>query len=324
MTIEEATNLEAVPQISPGLRLSAERKKQGLDERAVAEQLKITLSKLQCIEKDQFDSFPAQIYLKGYLKNYARLLGISEQEIIESYQAHAGHRAEEVHYTPSQGATSDPSSSKGVFISVALFVIAILIFVLYSQFIAPKERVSAADAAVLFEPPVTEAVSGSFTDELQVPVEVLSDIADQVETDVATDVEAIVATDPAAALQNIDPIQSVDEPVEMLASKLTAVELINLSAPEVEEQLPAPEVVSLADILDFRFTNQCWIEVRDNTGSLLYSGLENAGSNRKIEGVAPFQVVIGNVEGTLLSLNGEGVLLQAPVDGRPLRLQVGS
>jgi len=318
---ESALNPELVVPESPGTTLSAERKKQNLTEREVADRLKITLSKLRDIESDKFESFPAKIYLRGYLKNYARLLMLSEKAIIESYEAHDGDREDEEPFTFPQENPTQSQSRKGLLALLAAAVAAIVLVFLFTQKVATPA--DADDAALIFEQAIEEPVDSQLdttaVDKAPLLVEVVPAITGELEQGGAaqTAENLVSATKP-------DVIEVSSEAVEMLASKLTAVELINLSAPEVEVPAAEVEVVSLSDVLDFRFVAQCWIEVRDSAGGLLYSGLENAGSQRKIEGEAPFQVVIGNAEGAALSINGQSVALQAPVNGRALRLEVGS
>ena len=320
MINDNVVNTGFATSLSPGATLSNERKKQNLTEREVADRLKITLSKLRDIEKDNYNSFPAQIYLRGYLKNYARLLNISEQLVIESYEANAGNLIKEESYTPPQDNTAEPQSRKGLFVLIAACVAAILLALLFAQL--TKTPAGSDDAASMFEQATEEPVDSSLDnieiEQTPLTVETLPSIIDEAEPAInAQGEDGVMATD-------TDVIEVSSEAVELLASKVTAVELINLSNPELEAPAPQAEVVSLVDVLDFRFIAQCWIEVRDSAGSLLYSGLENAGSQRLIEGDAPFQVVIGNVDGAELSINGETVALQAPVNGRALRMQVGS
>ena len=343
MAQEQELTADAAPE-PPGQTLAAERKKQGLSEREVADQLKITLSKLHALEQDQYDKFPAQIYLKGYLKNYARLLRLSEQDISDSYKAFVGGSAVEEDYAPAPEPAGEAKSKKMWPVWLLVAAIVVVSFFVYSQLNQPVVNSNADAAAAIFEPPITDNAASnaeSLADEnenidpvvkdaladadniVQEPVQnSQSEAVEQPERDVIVDGRDVIADERDVIVGEQDVI--VDEPVEILASKVTAAELISLTEPEIEEEPVVVEVVNLADILDFQFINQCWIEVRDSTGSLLYSGLENAGSQRQIEGEGPFQVVIGNVVGTALSFNGETIPLEAPANGRALRLQVGS
>jgi cytoskeletal protein RodZ len=45
---------------------------------------------LRAIEEDDFDSFPPMVYLKGFLKSYARYLQVDEHVIIHGYIKRVG------------------------------------------------------------------------------------------------------------------------------------------------------------------------------------------------------------------------------------------
>jgi cytoskeletal protein RodZ len=46
---------------------------------------RISRSILQMIEADRYDSLPAEIYLKQFLKSYAEILQISPLAVVEGY-----------------------------------------------------------------------------------------------------------------------------------------------------------------------------------------------------------------------------------------------
>lgn len=75
--------------------------------------------------------------------------------------------------------------------------------------------------------------------------------------------------------------------------------------------------------LDLRFSENCWVEVRDGNGDTVHLGLEPAGSSLSLQGIAPFHVVLGNATGTELAFDGDVVVF----DERPgdvARLVIGS
>ena len=76
--------------------------------------------------------------------------------------------------------------------------------------------------------------------------------------------------------------------------------------------------------LDLRFSENCWVEVRDGNGATVHLGLEAAGSSLSLRGVAPFHVVLGNATGTELAFDGDIVVLDERGDGDVARLVIGS
>ena len=63
--------------------------------------------------------------------------------------------------------------------------------------------------------------------------------------------------------------------------------------------------------LRVQFTAATWLEVRDRSGALVYSGTEQAGAERELEAAAPVTVVIGNAKGVRITYNGEALDLSA-------------
>jgi cytoskeleton protein RodZ len=75
---------------SIGARLVAAREASGYDQRAVANELHLDLAIVEALESDNSAALPAAIFVKGYLRNYARLVGLSEEEIVNDYAQQTG------------------------------------------------------------------------------------------------------------------------------------------------------------------------------------------------------------------------------------------
>ena len=72
---------------TPGLMLKREREARGLTIPELARITRIPESSLEAIENNAFDALPAEIFVRGFLRNYARQLSISTDEIIQAYEA---------------------------------------------------------------------------------------------------------------------------------------------------------------------------------------------------------------------------------------------
>lgn len=68
-----------------GVRLSAAREKKNLEIEQVAKQLHLDTSIIKALEADDAAALPAAIFVQGYLRSYARLVGLPEEEIIGQY-----------------------------------------------------------------------------------------------------------------------------------------------------------------------------------------------------------------------------------------------
>jgi len=76
--------------LSIGARLAAARKKCELDIRVVANELNLDAGIITALENDDTAALPAAIFVKGYLRNYARLVGLPEDEMVRDYAAQTG------------------------------------------------------------------------------------------------------------------------------------------------------------------------------------------------------------------------------------------
>jgi cytoskeleton protein RodZ len=73
-----------------GARLKTARQARQLTTEAVAQQLKLDVSVIDALEKDDKQHLPAPIFVQGYLRSYARLLGLPEEELAGDYTRQSG------------------------------------------------------------------------------------------------------------------------------------------------------------------------------------------------------------------------------------------
>ena len=70
-----------------GAQLRAARTRQKLNIEQVAEELHLDPEVILAIERDDQSSLPAPIFVQGYLRGYARLVGLPEDSLIRKYTA---------------------------------------------------------------------------------------------------------------------------------------------------------------------------------------------------------------------------------------------
>ena len=88
-------NMSTATQKGPGLesfgaRLKRERERQNMTLASVASATKIGTRLLQALEEEKFDRLPGGIFNKGFVRAYARHLGLDEQQAIADYLAVSG------------------------------------------------------------------------------------------------------------------------------------------------------------------------------------------------------------------------------------------
>jgi len=68
-----------------GTYLKNAREARGLDLREAAQQTRISHAYLVAIEKEDFAKLPGEVFVKGFLRNYAKFLGVGEDEVMRLY-----------------------------------------------------------------------------------------------------------------------------------------------------------------------------------------------------------------------------------------------
>jgi cytoskeleton protein RodZ len=71
--------------VGPGETLRQTREKAGLTLEDVANKLFLSKQRVIAIESDDYSKLDSFIYIKGYLRGYAKLLGLDEDDIIERF-----------------------------------------------------------------------------------------------------------------------------------------------------------------------------------------------------------------------------------------------
>jgi cytoskeletal protein RodZ len=100
-TIEEGLTMETVGQI-----LRAERERQALTIKDVEHATSIRALYLSSIEEDNYKVVPGEVYLKGFIRNYANYLGLDGTELVNMY------RESQVSVAPPVEVQPAPASSK--------------------------------------------------------------------------------------------------------------------------------------------------------------------------------------------------------------------
>lgn len=90
---KEAT--ESQTGASFGTWLRRQREARDVSLRDIADRTKISLRYLEAMEEDRFDLLPAPLFAKGFLREYARYVGLSPDEVVNHYLSVQGENKEE-------------------------------------------------------------------------------------------------------------------------------------------------------------------------------------------------------------------------------------
>lgn len=133
--------------------------------------------------------------------------------------------------------------------------------------------------------------------------------------------------EPAQTLLNA-PVQANPLATATNASEENAIDSVASDAEAVSADTEQDVSVSVnpkpeLDVLQLNFSEECWLEVSDARGDVLATELQRPGSSLSLQGVAPFQVKLGNAPAAQISLNGESVEISPPSDDKVFSMSVG-
>ena len=110
-----------------GDRLRREREMRGITLDEIAESTKISRRHLEALERDRFDQLPGGVFNKGFVKAYARFLGIDEDQAVTDYSLASNEQPEpedkfplEIHEEPNRELNPRRSNLPLVFALAAL------------------------------------------------------------------------------------------------------------------------------------------------------------------------------------------------------------
>jgi cytoskeleton protein RodZ len=81
---EEDTNIK----VKPGAQLAAVRLANGYSIEEIAGKLNLRVRIIELLEADNYDSMPDAVFVKGYLRAYAKLMDLNGNALIEVYNQH--------------------------------------------------------------------------------------------------------------------------------------------------------------------------------------------------------------------------------------------
>ncbi|MCZ0943490.1 MAG: helix-turn-helix domain-containing protein [Gammaproteobacteria bacterium] len=59
----------------------------------MADQLKLSSAAVTALEANDWDRLPAQVFVRGYIRAYARLMGLEEEQLLENGGSATGREA---------------------------------------------------------------------------------------------------------------------------------------------------------------------------------------------------------------------------------------
>lgn len=131
--------------ISPGALLKREREKKGLSHTQISQQTQLRPRFLEAIENEEWDLLPAPTFVKGFIRSYARVLGLDEERVVDLYREETG--ADD--FSQEFVLPSIPQRKKWPFVVVGLLFLLAAVSAFYAWFMVSIDSKGAASTTAV-------------------------------------------------------------------------------------------------------------------------------------------------------------------------------
>lgn len=314
MTIEQQHDFQDDSQaVGPGQLLRNAREQLGWTREQVASRIHLRLTLIAAIESDTYDKHTSHTFIRGYLRTYAKLVGIPEETILAAYDKLGLTPPDNIDMQSFSRRSRQQANDSRLKV-VTWLVILVLIGLSVAWWWQSTARRSAGDEA-LAATEMSASTSVAATD--TVPgTESLAPVTDATEP-------AIDAAAPAAvsdATSTLAP-ESAVLPEENPSAAVSTQAESSTSDVAATDESAASEPVS-APQLKMSFTADCWLDVKDANGKTLYSGLKKANDELVLEGAEPLKLIVGAPMAVKLEYKGQSFDMSRYNNGRTARFSL--
>jgi cytoskeleton protein RodZ len=303
MTTEQPHDFQDDSQAAgPGQLLRNAREQLGWTREQVASRIHLRLTLIAAIEADTYDKHTSHTFIRGYLRAYAKLVGIPEETILAAYEKLGLTPPDNIDMQSFSRRSRQQANDSRLKV-VTWLVILVLIGLSVAWWWQSTARRSAGDDALAatemsatVNTPEANVAPAVEVAELVLPV--ASDaVSTQVVVSGATATLPVVATDASAAV-----------PTDVSGAVSTA-------ESTTTEPAKAPQ-------LKMSFTADCWLDVKDANGKTLFSGLKKANDELVLEGPEPLRFIIGAPMAVNLEYQGKSFDMSRYNNGRTARFSL--
>jgi cytoskeleton protein RodZ len=269
-----------------GARLRHAREQLGLSQQAVAERLCLKVSTVRDIEDDKAPADLASTFLRGYIRSYARLVHIPEEELLPMMAKQAPIRAAKVAPMQSFSLGKRRKKRDGWLMSFTWLVLFVVIG-LSGAWWWQDHKAQQEEITTMADQSSAELNAGDSSQNVRwIPAP---------------------ATRPPIALptaRRLIPPRTDgyrQAPVDNNAVVAPSQANVDTAALPRSAGYPGHLPTDQANVttggsaqdLVMNFSADCWLEVSDATGKKLFSGLQRKGGNLNLSGQAPYKLKIG-------------------------------
>ena len=259
----------------PGVRLAQTRQAQNLSAADVARQLKLSVWQVEALEAGHYQKLPGPIFVRGFIRNYARIVKLDPDEVLRSAGESMPQPAARAEAPPSRDIPF-PTAQAARWPKYAAAAVVIFGALAVYEFEFNEPAAPVQQAAVT---PVPASPAAAPKSEFR-PVQ-----ADAVAAPIAATPEP--TTQPAAV--------PATEPATQPAVQTAA-------TPVAERPLRRGE-----KRVKLEFQRESWVEIRDRNEKVIFSQLNPPGTSQQVVGLPPLSIVVGNAHGVRMTFDDQPV-----------------
>lgn len=309
---------------NPGASLQVDREAKGLSTAEVAASLRLPEKILIHLEAGRFENLPGDTFARGYVRSYARLLGLDANQLVLEYDRYRGVEVREQQVSGIDK-LSHPGKISGMLVTwtTVIVAIAVLASILLWWYDSQPET-SGQDVSTIAEQSIDEvevdamSLPENFAEESSV---FPSDSSDPLIAPTVTEEDAPATSDlPALEI----PTEGAPAQTQIESSAPIPPQVSADSSTSESDVTAANEMLAVGKGLQMLFSGNCWLQVTTPGGEVLHSALMQAGQTLTLDHQGPIDIVIGAVEAvSLIAFNGEPVDTQGTRASGVVRLRLG-
>jgi cytoskeleton protein RodZ len=314
----------------PGHLLREAREERGYSQKEVARDLHLTSKVIDALEESNFDIISSSLFARGYIRSYARHLGLDGQALVAEFDAIYGVPNQNKKPMPGVhqlGQQSKPGDTWVKLISIIFVIGLVVASVLWWQHQNGGSMLQRLNNVTLSNTAADLVVETLGEDDNSSDMELLaanpSEVGTTVSDDQAAATEAPVQTLDVAEIVAVKPIVTALSEAVSVSPEMSDVSDSSALNPEIiavpavaqtEESTGAADVAALGPneaLLMMAFDKDCWVEIKDGNGKMILSDLYASGSTIEQVVTAPIEILLGRSSGvTQMTFNGEVIDLK--------------
>ena len=314
----------------PGHLLREAREERGYSQKEVARDLHLTSKVIDALEESNFDIISSSLFARGYIRSYARHLGLDGQALVAEFDAIYGVPNQNKKPMPGVhqlGQQSKPGDTWVKLISIIFVIGLVVASVLWWQHQNGGSMLQRLNKVTLSDTAADLVVESLGEDDNSSDMELLaanpSEVGTTVSDDQAAATEAPVQTLDVAEIVAVKPIVTALSEAVSVSPEMSDVSDSSALNPEIiavpavaqtEESTGAADVAALGPneaLLMMAFDKDCWVEIKDGNGKMILSDLYASGSTIEQVVTAPIEILLGRSSGVAqMTFNGEVIDLK--------------